>query len=111
MLGSPQNENAESREVEETMWKPLPSAVALAMLAATASAAEPTGTWLSQSAETKVRIAPCGFEFCGTIVWVKSDTNDVNNPSLRGRSLGWDPHDLRHEAVGRRLFRQALQFC
>ncbi len=71
------------------MWRALPSAIALAMLSAMALAAEPTGTWLSQSGETKVRIAPCGSEFCGTIVWVKSDTKDVNNPdpSLRGRSL------------------------
>jgi len=71
------------------MWRALLSAIALTMLCAMALAAEPTGTWLSQSGETKVRIAPCGSEFCGTIVWVKSDANDVNNPdpSLRGRSL------------------------
>ncbi len=61
----------------------------LAILCGTAVAAEPTGTWLTQSGETKVRIAPCGGEFCGDIVWVKNDTGDVNNPdpALHSRPL------------------------
>jgi uncharacterized protein (DUF2147 family) len=48
-----------------------------------------TGTWLSQSGETRVRISPCGGQFCGTIVWVSKPGNDVNNPDAgkRGRPL------------------------
>ena len=32
----------------------------------------PAGTWLSQTGETRVRIAPCGGQMCGTIAWVKN---------------------------------------
>jgi uncharacterized protein (DUF2147 family) len=49
----------------------------------------PAGTWLSQTGETRVRIAPCGAQMCGTIVWVKSPGKDVQNPdpAQRGRDL------------------------
>ena len=36
-----------------------------------ALAAEPLGTWLSESGDTKVRIAPGGGSFVGTVVWAK----------------------------------------
>ena len=50
----------------------------------------PAGTWLSQTGETRVRLAPCGGnQMCGTIVWVKTPGKDVHNPdpSKRGRDL------------------------
>ena len=49
----------------------------------------PAGTWASQTGETRVRIAPCGQQMCGTIVWVKSPGKDVHNPdpAQRGRDL------------------------
>ncbi len=49
----------------------------------------PVGTWLSQTGETRVRIAPCGAQLCGTIVWVKTPGKDVHNPdpALRSRDL------------------------
>jgi uncharacterized protein (DUF2147 family) len=66
----------------------------LTMIAALAAsvgvaAADPTGTWLTQGGDSKVRIAPCGGGFCGTIVWLNEDRKDSNNPnaSLRDRSL------------------------
>jgi uncharacterized protein (DUF2147 family) len=50
-------------------------------MTAAAFAAEPSGTWLSESGKTKVRIAPCGAAWCGTILWVAGpEKNDVNNP-------------------------------
>ncbi len=62
-----------------------------AVLAASpaARADDITGTWLSQSGETRVRVSPCGGQFCGTIVWVSKPGKDVNNPdeSKRDRSL------------------------
>jgi uncharacterized protein (DUF2147 family) len=52
-----------------------------------AAAATPDGTWLSASGATKVRIAPCGGNYCGTIVWVKGpETKDVKNPDAAKRS-------------------------
>ena len=50
---------------------------------------DPSGTYLSESGETRVRIAKCGQSYCGTIISVQGDAKDANNPdtSLRGRSL------------------------
>ena len=55
---------------------------------ALAQSGDPSGTWLSQSGETRVRIAKCGAAHCGTIV-ASAMPKDVNNPdaSKRERSL------------------------
>ncbi|MBM6596090.1 DUF2147 domain-containing protein [Microvirga pudoricolor] len=69
------------------------SLAALALLAlsgaAHAQSADPSGTYVSETGETRVRIARCGAAWCGTIVSVKGETKDANNPdpSLRNRSL------------------------
>src|SRR3954447_7725952 len=63
------------------------------LIAAAAPAAaqklSPAGTWLSQTGDTRVRIAPCGRQLGGTIAWVKSPGKDVHNPdpAQRGRDL------------------------
>ncbi|PVE25185.1 DUF2147 domain-containing protein [Microvirga sp. KLBC 81] len=72
--------------------KSLPlAALALFLLtgAAYAQALDPSGTYLSESGETRVRIAKCGQVYCGTIISIQGDAKDVNNPdaNLRGRSL------------------------
>jgi uncharacterized protein (DUF2147 family) len=61
----------------------------LAVTPAQAQKPSPGGVWLSQSGETRVRLAPCGAQMCGTIVWVKNPGKDVNNPepAQRGRDL------------------------
>jgi uncharacterized protein (DUF2147 family) len=57
--------------------------------AAHAQAQDPSGTYLSESGDTRVRIARCGQAYCGTIVSIQGEAKDVNNPdaSLKGRSL------------------------
>jgi uncharacterized protein (DUF2147 family) len=55
-----------------------------------AQAAPPDGTWLSESGKTKIKMAPCGSKYCGTIVWVQGpEMKDVKNPdeSKRSRNL------------------------
>src|SRR5437764_1455722 len=42
---------------------------------ASASAADPKGTWLTENGRSRVRIADCGAALCGTIVWLK-EPND-----------------------------------
>lgn len=62
----------------------------LATFAVPASAQDASGTWLTASGETRVRIAPCGAGLCGTIVWVKNTgAKDEHNPNatLKSRSL------------------------
>src|SRR5262245_60075991 len=62
-----------------------------------ASAAEPTGTWLTQNGDAQVRVAKCGGSMCGTIVWLrepidprtgKPQVDDKNsNPALQNRRI------------------------
>ena len=56
---------------------------------ALAQGQEPTGTYLSETGDTRVRIARCGGAYCGTIVAVRGETKDVNNPdpALKTRNL------------------------
>jgi uncharacterized protein (DUF2147 family) len=53
-----------------------------------ASAAEPTGEWLIEDGDARVRIAACGANLCGSVAWIKegSPTVDVNNPDPAKRS-------------------------
>ena len=73
--------------------KPIIGLLALASLSAVTSPAlaqgQPTGTWVTQTGETRVRIAPCGGQLCGTVVWLKQPAKDSQNPdaSKRDRDL------------------------
>ena len=70
--------------------------LALGTLSA-ASAADPTGTWLTQQGDAQVRVTKCGSGMCGTIVWLrepidprtgKPQVDDKNsNPALRNRKI------------------------
>ena len=59
-----------------------------------ALAAEPTGTWLTQTGGSRIRLADCGGALCGTIIWLKEpndpDTGkpktDKNNSDAAKRS-------------------------
>src|SRR5215212_913736 len=77
-------------------WRTSMRIVVLGALAGLALAApslaqgqDPRGTYLSETGDTRVRIARCGVSYCGTIVAVKGDIKDVNNPDpgLRSRAL------------------------
>ena len=56
---------------------------------AMAQAQDPSGTYLSETGDTRVRIAKCGAAYCGTIVAVNGEAKDVNNPDpqLKTRNL------------------------
>ena len=70
----------------------------LTVLALTGSgsafAAEPNGTWLTQTGGSRIRVADCGGALCGTIMWLKEpndpDTGkpktDKNNSDAAKRS-------------------------
>jgi len=62
--------------------------LALLALPAQAQSSDPSGTWLTQSGDTRVRIAKCGAALCGIIVssTYQKDTNNAD-PKLRERSM------------------------
>jgi uncharacterized protein (DUF2147 family) len=47
------------------------------------------GTWERSNGLSRVRFAPCGEKFCGTVVWLKEPKFDRFNkdPSRRNRSV------------------------
>lgn len=64
------------------------AAAAAILLAAGASPAlaDPTGTWLRDNGNSRVRFAPCGPNFCGTLTWVK----DPSGPAKVGQRIFYD---------------------
>ncbi|HEX2509329.1 MAG TPA: DUF2147 domain-containing protein [Microvirga sp.] len=56
---------------------------------AVAQAQDPSGTYMSETGDTRVRIAKCGAAFCGIIIAVNGEAKDVNNPDpqLKTRNL------------------------
>ena len=64
-------------------------ALALGAAAGPARAADPAGLWLTETGSSRIRIAPCGGGFCGTIVSAPGKGLDLKNPdpALRNRSV------------------------
>ena len=56
-------------------------AFTLSFGAATAQAADPSGTYLRDTGASKVRISKCGEAYCGSLVWLK----DPNGPAKVGQ--------------------------
>ena len=76
-------------------------AIMAALLAAPSAraqgASEPTGVWLTQAGDARVKISKCGGGICGVIVWLKDPINPANgkpqvddknpNPALAKRPM------------------------
>jgi uncharacterized protein (DUF2147 family) len=59
----------------------------------TANASDLAGIWKTEHGDAKIRIAPCGPDLCGTIVWLAAPNDsagrpvtDVNNPDPEKRA-------------------------
>jgi uncharacterized protein (DUF2147 family) len=63
--------------------------VALTGAAVAQKAGDPTGLWLTETGDSKVRIARCGAGYCGTLASVSGPGLDSQNPdaALKGRKL------------------------
>ena len=86
--------------------RPLRTAALIAAILlgiASAQAAEPTGTWLTQKGDARIHVARCGNELCATIVWTK----DVIDPAT-GKppvdDMNPDPAKRNRKIVGMRIF-------
>ena len=72
-------------------------AALLAGSAASAQMSDPSGTWLTQAGDARVRVSKCGAQICGVVVWLREPTNpatglpmvdDKNpNPALARRPM------------------------
>ena len=63
--------------------------LAASALGGAARAANPAGLWITETGSSRIRIAPCGGGFCGTIVSAPGKGLDAKNPdpALRSRSV------------------------
>jgi uncharacterized protein (DUF2147 family) len=72
-------------------------AALLAASAASAQMGDPSGIWMTQAGDAKVRVSKCGAQICGVVVWLREPTNpatglpmvdDKNpNPALARRPM------------------------
>jgi uncharacterized protein (DUF2147 family) len=76
---------------EETAMKSVSAyltfaAAAAIVLSAAPAMADPSGVWLRDNGNSRVRIAKCGDAYCGTLIWVK----DPESPSKAGQRIFYD---------------------
>ena len=86
------------------------AAVIIALFAgvtlAPALAAEPTGTWLVQNQDARIRVARCGKSLCGTIAWIKHPVDaETGKPPVDSKNP--DPALRSRKIVGLRIFAMA----
>jgi uncharacterized protein (DUF2147 family) len=58
-------------------------AASLAAFAATPALADPTGTWLRENGESRIRVAKCGDALCGTVAWLKDPATAASKVGQR----------------------------
>jgi uncharacterized protein (DUF2147 family) len=71
--------------------------LALAPAASAQSGGDPSGTWLTQAGDARVRVSRCGGGICGVVVWLREPINPANgkpqvddknpNPALAKRPM------------------------
>jgi uncharacterized protein (DUF2147 family) len=86
------------------------AAIAFALFSTSALAGDPSGMWLTEDGEAKIKVAACGGAMCGTIVWLKEPNDKANNKpktdknnanaSLRERPIIGSPVLLSMKADG-----------
>jgi uncharacterized protein (DUF2147 family) len=54
----------------------------LAAASGPAFAGDPTGLWLSQDGDVKMKVARCGGAICGIVAWMKHPTDDRGKPKV-----------------------------
>jgi uncharacterized protein (DUF2147 family) len=86
--------------------RPLRTAALIAALLfgiAPATAAEPTGTWLTEKGDARIQVAHCGNALCGTVVWIK-DAIDPQTGKAPTDERNPDPGRRDRKIVGMRIF-------
>ena len=73
------------------------------LAAAPAYAADPTGTWLTQKSDARIRVSHCGKGVCGTVVWLKEPIDQkTGKPQVDDKNP--DPAKRDRKIIGSRIF-------
>ena len=90
------------------------SGFAIAILAALLSVAnaqtpaDPTGIWLTQAGDAKVRVSRCRSEICGVVVWLRSPIDSATGrPAVDDKNH--NPALARRPMIGLPLFQGMSQ--
>jgi uncharacterized protein (DUF2147 family) len=69
---------------------------------------DPTGVWLTEAGDAKVRIARCGTAICGTIIWLKAPIDRATGkPQLDDKNP--DPAKAHRPIIGLQTSSKALK--
>jgi uncharacterized protein (DUF2147 family) len=78
-------------------------AVVLWVHGAPARADTPTGTWLTQQSDARIRVSQCGKGICGTIVWLREPIDKATGkPQVDDKNP--DPGKRTRRIIGLRIF-------
>ncbi len=81
---------------------------ALLSVAGAQTAADPTGIWLTQAGDAKVRVSKCGGGLCGVIVWLRNPIDPATGkPAVDDKNH--NPALSRRPMIGLPLFRGMSQ--
>ena len=78
--------------------------VAVAVVALTVAVARPaqaadlSGVWLTDTADANIRMAKCGADMCGTIIWLKQPNDPHGQPLTDAKNP--DPAKRSHPMIG-----------
>src|SRR5947208_483193 len=50
--------------------------------AANAQSGDPSGVWLTQAGDARVRVSKCGGGLCGVVVWLREPLNSAGKPQV-----------------------------
>ncbi len=75
----------------------------LALGSSRAVAADPSGDWLIEAGDTKIRVSLCGAALCGEIVWLK-DPLDKATGKPQTDDKNPDPSKQQRPLIGLRIF-------
>ncbi|HEY4922535.1 MAG TPA: DUF2147 domain-containing protein [Xanthobacteraceae bacterium] len=73
-------------------------ALVLAGLAGPALAADISGVWLTNTGDAHIRVAKCGADICGTIIWLRQPNDPAGHPLTDSRNH--DPARRSHPLLG-----------
>jgi len=67
------------------------------------ASADPSGMWLTQAGDGRIRVAKCGTHLCGTVAWAK-DATDARTGQPAVDEKNPDPSKRNRKILGLRIF-------
>jgi uncharacterized protein (DUF2147 family) len=76
--------------------------LALVPAANAQSGGDPSGVWLTQAGDARVRVSKCGGGLCGVVVWLREPLNSAGKPQIDDKNP--NPALAKRPMIGLPLF-------